>query len=81
MGILRSKDAFHLFEIAGIEDIRNLCSHIEYLVITLNIAFDKIREEVKAFREHIMNKYATNNAKVDCVLNLGIQLNHITTLE
>lgn len=43
--------------------------------------FDKIREEVKAFREHIMNKYATNNAKVDCVLNLGIQLNHITTLE
>ena len=43
--------------------------------------FDKIREEIKAFREHIMNKYATNNAKVDCVLNLGIQLNHITTLE
>lgn len=43
--------------------------------------FDKIREEIKAFREHIMNKYATNNAKVDCVLNLGIQLNHITNLE
>ncbi|MBC7714775.1 MAG: TIGR02147 family protein [Rhizobacter sp.] len=43
--------------------------------------FDKIREEIKAFREHMMNKYGTNNAKVDCVLNLGIQLNHITSLE
>ncbi len=43
--------------------------------------FDKIREEIKAFREHIMNKYASQNAKVDCVLNLGIQLNHITNLE
>ena len=43
--------------------------------------FDKIREEIKAFREHIMNKYGTNNQKVDCVLNLGIQLNHITSLE
>lgn len=43
--------------------------------------FDKIREEIKAFREHILNKYGTNNAKVDCVLNLGIQLNHITSLE
>ncbi len=43
--------------------------------------FDKIREEIKAFREQMMNKYGTNNAKVDCVLNLGIQLNHITSLE
>lgn len=43
--------------------------------------FDLIREEIKAFREHILNKYATTNNKVDCVLNLGIQLNHITNLE
>ena len=43
--------------------------------------FDKIREEIKAFRESMLNKYGTNNAKVDCVLNLGIQLNHITSLE
>lgn len=43
--------------------------------------FEKIREEIKAFREQILNKYGTNNAKVDCVLNLGIQLNHITSLE
>lgn len=43
--------------------------------------FQKIREEIKAFREQILNKYGTNNAKVDCVLNLGIQLNHITSLE
>ncbi len=43
--------------------------------------FDKIREEVRAFREHILNKYGTNNGNLDCVLNLGIQLNHITTLE
>ena len=43
--------------------------------------FDKIREEIKAFREHILNKYATNTNKVDCVLNLGIQLNHITNIE
>lgn len=43
--------------------------------------FDKIRAEIRAFREHILNKYATTNDKVDCVLNLGIQLNHITTLE
>lgn len=43
--------------------------------------FHKIREEIKAFREQILNKYGTNNARVDCVLNLGIQLNHITSLE
>jgi uncharacterized protein (TIGR02147 family) len=43
--------------------------------------FDKIREEVRAFREHILNKYGTNNGSLDCVLNLGIQLNHITTLD
>lgn len=43
--------------------------------------FDLIREEIKAFREHILNKYATNSNKVDCVLNLGIQLNHITHIE
>ena len=43
--------------------------------------FQKIREEIKAFREQILNKYGTSNAKVDCVLNLGIQLNHITSLE
>lgn len=43
--------------------------------------FDKIREEVKAFREHILNKYASSNGQLDCVLNLGIQLNYITTLE
>ncbi|MDD4975721.1 MAG: TIGR02147 family protein [Bacteriovorax sp.] len=43
--------------------------------------FDKIREEIKAFREHILNKYGTNSGKLDCVLNLGIQLNHITALE
>lgn len=43
--------------------------------------FEKIREEIKAFREHILNKYGTQNAKVDCVLNLGIQLNHITAIE
>ncbi len=43
--------------------------------------FDKIREEIKAFREHILNKYGTNSGNLDCVLNLGIQLNHITTLE
>jgi uncharacterized protein (TIGR02147 family) len=43
--------------------------------------FVKIREEIKAFREHILNKYGTNTKKLDCVLNLGIQLNHITTLE
>lgn len=43
--------------------------------------FDKIREEVKAFREHILNKYASNNGELDCVLNLGIQLNYITALE
>jgi uncharacterized protein (TIGR02147 family) len=43
--------------------------------------FPKIREEIKAFREQILNKYGTSNNKVDCVLNLGIQLNHITSLE
>ncbi len=43
--------------------------------------FEKIREEIKAFREHILNKYGASNLKVDCVLNLGIQLNHITNLE
>ena len=43
--------------------------------------FNKIREEIKAFREHILNKYATTNDNVNCVLNLGIQLNHITALE
>lgn len=43
--------------------------------------FEKIREEIKAFREQLMNKYGTNNQKVDCVLNIGIQLNHITSLE
>jgi len=43
--------------------------------------FDKIREEVRAFREQIMNKYGNNNGSLDCVLNLGIQLNHITILE
>ncbi len=40
-----------------------------------------IREEIKAFREHILNKYGTNNIKVDCVLNLGVQLFHITNIE
>jgi uncharacterized protein (TIGR02147 family) len=43
--------------------------------------FDKIREEIKAFREHLLNKYGTNTGHLDCVLNIGIQLNHITTLE
>lgn len=43
--------------------------------------FDLIREEIKAFRDHILNKYATTTDKVDCVLNLGIQLNHITSIE
>lgn len=43
--------------------------------------FDKIREEIKAFREQILNKYGTNSDNTNCVLNLGIQLNYITTLE
>ena len=43
--------------------------------------FLKIRDEIRAFREHMLNKYGTNNNKVDCVLNLGIQLNHITNLD
>lgn len=43
--------------------------------------FDKIREEIKAFREHILNKYGTNSGHSNCVLNLGIQLNHITALD
>jgi uncharacterized protein (TIGR02147 family) len=43
--------------------------------------FDHIREEIKNFREHILTKYGTNNGNLDCVFNLGIQLNHITTLE
>jgi hypothetical protein len=51
------------------------------VIATDSANFHKIREEIKAFREQILNKYGTNNAKVDCVLNLGIQLNHITSLE
>ena len=43
--------------------------------------FNKIREEIKAFREHILNKYGANTGELNCVLNLGIQLNHITALE
>lgn len=43
--------------------------------------FDQIRAEIKAFREHILHKYGTNSGNLDCVLNLGIQLNHITALE
>jgi uncharacterized protein (TIGR02147 family) len=43
--------------------------------------FTAIREEIKAFREQILNKYGTNNQNATCVLNLGIQLNHITNLE
>ncbi len=43
--------------------------------------FQQIREEIKAFREHILNKYGSENKKVDCVLNIGIQLNHITNIE
>ncbi len=42
--------------------------------------FEAIREEIKAFRESIMNKYGLNNEKTNCVLNLGIQLNHLTQL-
>lgn len=51
------------------------------VIATDSANFEKIREEIKAFREQILNKYGTSNAKVDCVLNLGIQLNHITSLE
>ena len=51
------------------------------VIATDKANFDLIREEIKAFREHIMNKYATTTNKVDCVLNLGIQLNHITHIE
>ena len=43
--------------------------------------FSKIREEIKAFRAHILNKYGTTTQATDCVLNLGIQLNHITELQ
>lgn len=51
------------------------------IIATEKENFDKIREEIRAFREQILNKYGTNNGNSDCVLNLGIQLNHITTLE
>lgn len=40
--------------------------------------FDKIREEIKGFREMIMNKYAVESNNLSTVINLGIQLNHIT---
>lgn len=43
--------------------------------------FNMIREEIKAFREHILNKYGANSGELNCVLNLGIQLNHITALD
>lgn len=43
--------------------------------------FNHIRDEIKSFREHLLNKYGLNNKKTDCVLNIGIQLNHVTQLE
>jgi uncharacterized protein (TIGR02147 family) len=43
--------------------------------------FAKIREEIKAFREQMLNKYGASTENINCVLNLGIQLNHITTIE
>lgn len=63
------------------EDDYNYRSISSVVMATDKENFEKIREEIKAFREHILNKYATSNNKVDCVLNLGIHLNHITSLE
>jgi uncharacterized protein (TIGR02147 family) len=41
----------------------------------------RIREEIKSFRELIMNKYAVGEDTVDSVLNLGIQLHQITPVK
>jgi len=41
--------------------------------------FEKMRSEIKEFREKIINKYCTHQTGIDTVLHLGIQLFHLTT--
>ncbi len=43
--------------------------------------FESIREDIAKFREFIVNKYADKNMKVDSVLCLSLQLNHLTKVE
>jgi uncharacterized protein (TIGR02147 family) len=40
---------------------------------------ESIREEIKQFRQNLINKYCTGNKKTDCVYNLGVQLFPMTT--
>lgn len=63
------------------EDIYKNRSASSVVIATKKENFDKIREEIKAFREHILNRYGTNEGDLNCVLNLGIQLNHITAID
>jgi uncharacterized protein (TIGR02147 family) len=42
--------------------------------------FPKIREEIRIFREHMMNKYGHKEMKNDCVVSLSMQLNHLTEI-
>lgn len=43
--------------------------------------FELIREEIRVFRQHILSKYATADKKLSTLLNLSVQLFHITPLE
>jgi uncharacterized protein (TIGR02147 family) len=43
--------------------------------------FEEMRGEIRAFRERMLEKYGSKPETVDGVLNLGIQLFHITPVE
>lgn len=43
--------------------------------------FEEIRTEINNFRNHILNTYGTKSSKSDVVLNMGIQLFHLTQIK
>ena len=43
--------------------------------------FDEIRAEINNFRNHILKTYGEKTAKTDAVLNIGIQLFHLTQIK
>lgn len=43
--------------------------------------FQNIRNDIREFRSQILNKYGVQAKKVDAVLNLGLQLFHLTPID